>query len=62
MIDLRCKALTTAAVVAWIATAAFAAEPGDGDWPMAARDYASTRYSPLDQVTAANIADLAEIV
>jgi PQQ-dependent dehydrogenase (methanol/ethanol family) len=30
----------------------------DGEWPMAARDYASTRYSPLDQVTVSNVRSL----
>jgi PQQ-dependent dehydrogenase (methanol/ethanol family) len=30
----------------------------DGEWPMAARDYASTRYSPLDQITTANVRNL----
>ena len=29
-----------------------------GDWPMAARDYASTRFSPLDQISPANAATL----
>jgi PQQ-dependent dehydrogenase (methanol/ethanol family) len=31
---------------------------GDGDWTMPARDYASTRFSPLNQVTTANVANL----
>jgi PQQ-dependent dehydrogenase (methanol/ethanol family) len=30
----------------------------DGEWPMAARDYANTRYSPLDQITTANVRQL----
>jgi PQQ-dependent dehydrogenase (methanol/ethanol family) len=30
----------------------------DGEWPMAARDYASTRYSPLDQINTANVRQL----
>lgn len=30
----------------------------DGEWPMAARDYASTRYSALDQVNASNVGKL----
>jgi PQQ-dependent dehydrogenase (methanol/ethanol family) len=34
-----------------------APQPGD-DWPMAAKDYANTRYSELDQITAANVKDL----
>jgi len=42
-----------------------AAEPADTaggpdhtDWPMPAGDYAATRFSPLAQITAANVADL----
>src|ERR1043166_1768207 len=30
----------------------------DGDWTMPAKDYSSTRFSPLDQITTANIKDL----
>ena len=30
----------------------------DGDWTMAARDYASTRYSPLSEITPGNVARL----
>jgi lanthanide-dependent methanol dehydrogenase len=30
----------------------------DGEWPMAARDFASTRYSPLAQIDASNVAQL----
>ncbi|HLX30502.1 MAG TPA: PQQ-dependent dehydrogenase, methanol/ethanol family [Casimicrobiaceae bacterium] len=34
--------------------------PGDppGEWHRAARDYANTRYSPLDQINAQNVANL----
>src|SRR5690606_16680625 len=32
--------------------------PDDGEWHMPARDYASTRYSGLDQITTDNVADL----
>jgi hypothetical protein len=32
--------------------------PGEGDWPMPAHDYASTRFSPLDEIKPANIAKL----
>src|SRR6478609_119365 len=28
------------------------------DWPMAAKDFANTRYSELDQITAANVKNL----
>jgi lanthanide-dependent methanol dehydrogenase len=49
----------------WVALAAIAvvtggafAAPGDGDWPMPAKDYASTRYSTLADITTDNAARL----
>jgi PQQ-dependent dehydrogenase (methanol/ethanol family) len=33
-------------------------QTADGEWPMAARDYANTRFSALDQINAANVAKL----
>jgi PQQ-dependent dehydrogenase (methanol/ethanol family) len=45
--------MTVASHVAFAATASDA-----GDWPMAAHDYASTRFSPLADITAANAATL----
>src|SRR4051794_33397300 len=33
-------------------------QPDDGQWTMAAKNYASTRYSSLDQIGAANVKDL----
>jgi PQQ-dependent dehydrogenase (methanol/ethanol family) len=49
-------------LAALIATSvgAAAATPGtaDGDWPMPGRDYAGTRFSPLADITAANVATL----
>ncbi|MDR6535266.1 methanol/ethanol family PQQ-dependent dehydrogenase [Variovorax soli] len=35
-----------------------AASPNDGEWTMPARDHASTRYSPLAQITTANASAL----
>jgi PQQ-dependent dehydrogenase (methanol/ethanol family) len=35
-----------------------AAAPGDGDWPMPARDYASSRFSPLGEIDRGNVARL----
>jgi len=32
--------------------------PDDGMWPMPARNYASTRYSGLTEITTANVANL----
>jgi PQQ-dependent dehydrogenase (methanol/ethanol family) len=34
------------------------APPAGSDWPMAAKDYANTRYSELDQITTENVKDL----
>lgn len=31
-----------------------------GDWPMYSRDYAGTRFSPLEEIDAANVANLAQ--
>jgi lanthanide-dependent methanol dehydrogenase len=39
-------------------TQAHAQLANDGEWPMAARDYASTRFSPLDQINVANVSKL----
>jgi len=36
------------------------ADETDGEWRMPARDYASTRYSPLAEITAANVRQLKE--
>src|SRR5689334_16165176 len=43
-------------VLRFLAPAAHAA--ADGEWPMASRDYAGTRYSPLAQVTPQNAGQL----
>jgi PQQ-dependent dehydrogenase (methanol/ethanol family) len=40
------------------ANASQGASTEDGDWQMPARDYQSTRYSPLDQITTANVSQL----
>lgn len=32
--------------------------PAPGDWPMIRRDFAATSYSPLDEITPANVGDL----
>jgi alcohol dehydrogenase (cytochrome c) len=39
-------------------TAAHLGKPDDGDWPMVRRTYDGWGYSPLDQITAANVARL----
>ena len=40
------------------ATANFAGAAKPGEWASQARDYANTRYSPLDQINATNVANL----
>jgi glucose dehydrogenase len=43
----------------WLAAAQVAPQIAQGDWPNYARDLAGTKYSPLDQITPANVAKLA---
>jgi len=45
-------------VLACAGMGASAQQPADGEWPMAARDHANTRYSPLGEITPANVAGL----
>ena len=52
----RRVAVLAIAGITFLAPAALAA--ADGEWPMAARDYAGTRYSPLAQVTPRNAGQL----
>jgi PQQ-dependent dehydrogenase (methanol/ethanol family) len=40
------------------ATANFAPNPPAGEWPSQARDYANTRYSPLNQINTSNVGRL----
>src|SRR4051794_14265660 len=53
------------AVISWyfiltlpLLPAGQAADREEGEWPMAAKDYAQTRYSGLDQITTKNAKDL----
>jgi PQQ-dependent dehydrogenase (methanol/ethanol family) len=58
---MRIGGLVLRAVLASAAMGAMQAQAqlaNDGEWPMAARDYASTRYSPLDQITTSNVRQL----
>src|SRR5256885_4292820 len=43
-------ARATFLAAACFAASAWAEQSGDGDWPMAAHDYASTRFSPLVEI------------
>jgi PQQ-dependent dehydrogenase (methanol/ethanol family) len=45
-------------VLGTLAASVQAQTTADGEWPMAARDYASTRYSALDQVNTSNVRNL----
>jgi hypothetical protein len=40
---------------------AVAGEAADGEWTMAAKDYANRRYSELDQITTQNVKDLGRV-
>jgi len=52
-------AVPVAHVAGWTgATADFAPNDPPGEWRSQARDYANTRYSPLAQITPANVAQL----
>jgi PQQ-dependent dehydrogenase (methanol/ethanol family) len=51
-------ALAVAALAPASAPAAQNAAAGEGDWPMAGHDYANTRYSPLADIDAGNVASL----
>jgi PQQ-dependent dehydrogenase (methanol/ethanol family) len=46
------------AMAALCPTLASPAEPSEGEWPMPARDYASTRFSPLEEIKASNVKEL----
>jgi hypothetical protein len=51
------RALGTACMtigLAFIGAGTSAQQPADGEWPMAARDHANTRYSPVGEITPAN--------
>lgn len=56
-----CSPRVLTSVFAALFAACSPAKYPDGDWPHYARDLAATKYSPLDQVTAANVSQL-EIV
>ena len=47
------------AAAALVASAAQAQSPAPGDWPRFTRDMGGTRYSPLTQINAGNVASLA---
>jgi len=57
MVPASCAALVAAALTA-ISLPAFADADDAGEWRMAARDYASTRFSPLDEINAGNVGKL----
>src|SRR5262245_41283936 len=59
------KRVLLATVAVGIASAALVAQrssrEADGDWPLYSRDLAGTKYSPLTQVTANNVAKLTQV-
>src|SRR5262245_21950837 len=54
----RGAALTAGLTLA--ATATLAAPPPAADWPMYSRDYAGTRFSPLTEISPANVGRLTQ--
>ena len=54
----RALLLTLAIALALPVRAQPANSSDDGSWPMAAHDYAATRYSPLDQINTRNVQGL----
>lgn len=56
------RTLATAAVVVACGSAVLVSQsPADGQWPHYAADQAATHYSPLDQITPANVNSLAVV-
>src|SRR5579875_772543 len=55
---LNTSALATLLVAAGSAYPQIQNQPDDGQWPMAAKNYASTRYSTLAQINTGNAASL----
>ena len=51
-------------LIAGVCSTAFTAQQSsaDGAWPMAAKNYANTRYSPLQQITTDNVKDLQHVI
>jgi len=47
-------------IILFAASLSIAAQPRPGDWPMYNRDLSGTRFSPLKQITPANVASLKE--
>ena len=54
----RAAAFALAAATALLPAPAAAQSVPDGEWHAIGRDAANTKYSPLDQITADNFADL----
>jgi len=52
------RVMLAAAAMAGMQGSAQAQLSNDGEWPMAARDYANTRFSPLDQINTNNVRNL----
>src|SRR4051812_4800602 len=51
-------ALTSFGITAWAQSDLPALMKEGKNWPMAARDYANTRFSALDQINTSNVHDL----
>src|SRR4051812_25239403 len=54
----RSRAIRAAGVAALLIAAAWADTPANGEWTFAAGDFATTRFSPLDQINTQNASQL----
>lgn len=52
------RTVVALAVFSVVAGPAAGQNPGDGDWPMAPKDYANTRFSELAEINADNVSQL----
>src|ERR1041385_8626610 len=58
MVTWKSSVLLPSIAIAFAATTPIQEQPDDGQWTMAAKNYASTRYSTLDQVNTQNVKNL----
>ena len=55
LLALRCATVSAALAAAGVA---WCAADADGEWPLAGKDAANTRFSPLDQINTGNAKNL----
>jgi len=57
-VSLIVRSVAVALALGFVAVPTSGQSPRDGDWPMASKDYANTRYSDLAEITADNVSTL----